>query len=250
MLCHGCGNEIETGSKCPICADNAVRRKSREVERDAHTTTFCHGCGNTILGSVPCEICANAAPKPKAAETRTQLCPGCGNEVEDIHACPICQTGHGRRRALRSACNRILCLNCAIPMEDQDWDGVPVRICSGCQAAFFPPKALERIFDKLRDATEDLDWNEVVKELRDPRKASGLSKKDVRYRNCPDCDQPMSRVNYGNTSGIMLERCGKHGTWVEQHVFADVSDWISRGGDQLTHQARLRRDHNAPRFGR
>ena len=122
-----------------------------------------------------------------ASESAAGLCPGCGNDVEDIHDCPICQTGRGRRRAPRSACNRILCLNCTLPMEDQDWDGVPVRICDSCQAALFPPKALEQILDKLRETTEELDYADVVKDLQAAREARGTVK-DVRYRNCPDCN--------------------------------------------------------------
>ena len=60
----------------------------------------------------------------------------------------------------------------------------------------------------------------------------------------------MSRVNYDSTSGIMLEHCGNHGTWVEQRAFSELSDWITRGGDQLAERARQRQGYNAPRFGR
>jgi len=256
MLCTGCGNEIDDGVECPMCADKLARRESREQEREQEvevepqelTTSFCQKCGNSVYGDGPCEICS-AAYVQDANDASAGLCPGCGNEVEDIHDCPICQTGHGRRRAPRSACNRILCINCTLPMDDQDWDGVPVRICDSCQAALFPPKALEQILDKLRETTEKLDYADVVKDLQAARDARGTVK-DVRYRNCPDCNKPMSRVNYDKTSGIMLEHCGHHGTWVEQRAFTELSDWITRGGDQLAERARQRQGYNAPRFGR
>jgi Zn-finger nucleic acid-binding protein len=169
--------------------------------------------------------------------------------VENARECPICEAGRGGKRPPDEDSGEVLCLNCELPLETQDWEGVTVHMCTSCQATLFPPRALESVLDKLRDATEQLDFEEVVKELRDPRAGRKLAK-SVRYRTCPQCRGPMSRRNYGETSGIILEVCNAHGSWVEQQSFAELSDWISRGGDQLSWRARHRQGYEGPRFGR
>src|SRR5581483_9598069 len=35
------------------------------------------------------------------------------------------------------------------------------------------------------------------------------------YRNCPDCITIMNRVQFGQTSGIILDICGKDGVWFD-----------------------------------
>ena len=49
----------------------------------------------------------------------------------------------------------------------------------------------------------------------------------------------MVRRNYANASGVIIDLCGEHGHLVDQNAFSDLSDWISRGGDQIA--ARRRR---------
>jgi len=257
MLCPGCGNEIDETQACPICTNQAAPRpkKTRSAREPMFTadsetaTSFCNGCGNTIYGTGPCEICDSSAAPRARRPGETQLCVDCGNEVADAHDCPICNNGRGGGRAKRGTFGVPVCLNCDEMMAEESWDGVAVHMCISCQAVLFPPRALEAILDKLRDATEDLDFTEVLSELRNldaPRRFE----KSIRYRDCPVCDEMMTRVNYGKASGIIVEQCTRHGIWLEQRTFAELTDWISRGGDQLTRRAETRNSYEGPRFQR
>jgi len=231
MLCPGCGNEIEAGQECPVCAD---RRERKKLDIDHVETSLCPGCGNTLYGAGPCPVCnSDRAPRRRSPARRT-LCTGCGNEIEIGEECVICASGRGgrpKRKPVR-ADGAILCISCEVPMEEQDWDGVAVRVCPGCQAMLFPPSALERVLNKLREATEPIDYVEVVREFKDRYKTRRIAG-TVRYKHCPVCDEMMVRRNYSGASGIVLDWCGDHGHWVDQNSFAELSDWITRGGDQI-----------------
>ncbi|MHC4939604.1 MAG: TFIIB-type zinc ribbon-containing protein [Planctomycetota bacterium] len=229
MLCFGCGNEIDAGQECLVCANQRERRNS-DFER--LETSLCPGCGNTIYGVGPCTVCnADRAPRRRGTQ-RHVLCPGCGNEINAGEQCAICASGRGGKRRRKGPEGVPLCLACEDPLEEQDWDGIAVHMCPGCQAMLFPPSALERVLNKLRDATEHIDFVEVIREFKDRYKTRRVAK-TVRYKHCPVCDEMMVRRNYAGASGIILDVCGDHGHWVDQNAFSELSDWVTRGGDQL-----------------
>ena len=51
----------------------------------------------------------------------------------------------------------------------------------------------------------------------------------VRYIKCPHCQQVMNRMNFGKTSGIMLDACKAHGTWFDRAELGDVLAAVEHG---------------------
>jgi len=233
MLCPGCGNEIEAGEECPICATGRARR--RAARRDDEMR-LCPGCGNTIYGAGACTICeSDHAPRRRhhQQQERTTLCVQCGNEMVEGEECPVCASGRGGKQKHRyRPGDLVLCTACNVPLTQQDWDGVNVMSCPSCQGMLFPPNALESVLNKLRETADPLDYAEVLKEFRDRYKTRRTTT-NVRYKLCPICREAMVRRNYAGASGIVIDACGDHGHWVDQNSFAELSEWISKGGDQL-----------------
>jgi Zn-finger nucleic acid-binding protein len=159
--------------------------------------------------------------------------------VADVHHCPICTAGRGSGKRAAPAASKPACPNCADPLEGQDWDGIAVLMCPTCQGALFPIGGLEKTLDKLREAKEETKLAEVLREFKDRhhRKLAAA----VRYKTCPACAGPMTRRNYMDVSGVIVDVCGKHGTWVDQAAFGDLAAFISRGGDVLAARNPLRR---------
>ncbi len=60
----------------------------------------------------------------------------------------------------------------------------------------------------------------------------------MRYKSCPECGTVMTRLNYAGSSGIILDVCGHHGTWVDQSAFGSLTDFVSRGGDLIRQRRR------------
>ena len=223
ILCPECGNQVEADRECPVCADARERRKAK---REVDETHFCRSCGNTFHGTGACPICnaGRAIRKRKRA-----LCTRCGNEVDDTSHCPVCAANRASKRPVRRDGGEPFCPQCELPLEAQDWDGVPAHICGQCNGVLFPGSGLERTLDKLRSAEPD------------PQSAVAVFQKllrralppAVRYKPCPVCNVSMTRRNYAGTSGIILDICPQHGTWIEQRAFGDLSEFVGSGADKI-----------------
>jgi Zn-finger nucleic acid-binding protein len=61
---------------------------------------------------------------------------------------------------------------------------------------------------------------------------------DVRYGWCPHCGQVMTRTVFGRRSGIVVDVCREHGTWLDHGELDCVLTFVRSGG--------LQRDRPAP----
>lgn len=52
----------------------------------------------------------------------------------------------------------------------------------------------------------------------------------VRYRPCPECAKVMNRVNFAKSSGIVLDVCRQHGTWLDAHELRRLLEFLRSGG--------------------
>lgn len=125
----------------------------------------------------------------------------------------------------------------------------PIRIerCESCLGHFFNPGELEALLEqktnplvwldrqRLHEISENFGWNH-----------------EVVYLQCPMCRERMSHVNFGGESGVILDRCGAHGVWVEGGELRRLLEWWRAGGKHL-HQAheqekaaRLKAMHHRP----
>src|SRR3990172_1667140 len=50
------------------------------------------------------------------------------------------------------------------------------------------------------------------------------------YRRCPACRTVMSRVNFGKKSGVFLDVCPRHGTWLDRDELLRVIAFVEKGG--------------------
>ncbi|MHC4938167.1 MAG: zf-TFIIB domain-containing protein [Planctomycetota bacterium] len=168
------------------------------------------------------------------------LCSNCGNEVLDPNHCPICQAGRGlkRRKAAVSVC---ACPRCGDPLSDQDLEGATALMCGTCHGMFFPGEALEVVLNKLRATCDPTDVDSALRDFKDRFRRE--LPKNVRYKLCPVCEEPMIRRNYGTVSGVIIDVCYEHGTWADETAFAELASFIVRGGDLVAdkaHEARAR----------
>ena len=71
-------------------------------------------------------------------------------------------------------------------------------------------------------------------------------KDPVRYRPCPSCQLLMNRKNFGGASGIIVDVCGRHGTFFDAGELPRVLEFVRRGG---LAQARAVLENNGPGVG-
>jgi Zn-finger nucleic acid-binding protein len=172
------------------------------------------------------------------------ICMKCGNELLGYEECAVCAAGRGGVKLAptdavdprRPHIQRCRCPYCENYMKTEDWEGIHVLSCPECRGTFFPDNALESVLNNLRAGAETLEVSAVLADFK--KRFTRKLPPSVRYRNCPVCEDPMKRHNYGTVSGVIVHVCGDHGTFVNEMEFANLADFIVRGGDQLADRAR------------
>ena len=56
------------------------------------------------------------------------------------------------------------------------------------------------------------------------------TRQSVRYRKCPECDGFMNRRNYQKSSGVIIDVCKAHGTWLDADELEQIAGFILNGG--------------------
>ena len=126
------------------------------------------------------------------------------------------------------------CPCCEVPLEVIAFDTRPelrVERCGTCHGMFFNPGELEVL---LEAQTNPLVWLDPV-QLQQIATDYGYTH-EVIYRRCPMCAERMSHLNFGGQSGVILDRCGTHGVWVEGGELRRLTEWWRAGGKHLHQQ--------------
>ena len=72
-----------------------------------------------------------------------------------------------------------------------------------------------------------------------PRRTAQVRETKVAYRRCPQCDQAMHRKNFGRRSGVILDWCGDHGTWLDAKELEQVAQFVLSGALAESERQRL-----------
>ena len=59
---------------------------------------------------------------------------------------------------------------------------------------------------------------------------------EVIYLKCPFCSERMSRINFGGSSGVILDHCGIHGVWLQNIELRRLLEWWHAGGKLIYQQ--------------
>ena len=105
----------------------------------------------------------------------------------------------------------------------------PLTECSGCDGVWVEADAFERLCAERDAQSAVLHQFPSAKPARPDR---------VRYRPCVRCGKMMNRVNFGRISGIIVDVCKGHGTFVDPGELHRIVEFIAAGGLE---RARVRR---------
>lgn len=175
--------------------------------------------------SLHCPNCG-AAAEPDAGRCRycqarlaTVSCPECFALLFDGAAfCPHCgarrtRAESGKADARCPACNELLR---SVTVGD-----TPLLECAKCDGLWIDAELFERLCaDRAAQA--------AVLHRAAGQKQAGEQK--VRYRRCPRCAKMMNRVNFGRLSGIVVDACRAHGTFLDAGELHQIVSFIQDGG--------------------
>jgi Zn-finger nucleic acid-binding protein len=167
-------------------------------------------------------------------------CINCGGALEGVMTfCPYC--GVRQDIDLRQVHFRDLgsdgsmaCPSCESTLSLIEFDaGVPVRVerCAACHGMFFNPGELEALLDAQ---TNPLVWLDQV-QMTQIAEDYGFTH-EVVYRKCPTCSERMNHINFAGRSGVIIDRCGTHGVWLEGGEVRRLTEWWRAGGKLVFQQ--------------
>jgi Zn-finger nucleic acid-binding protein len=174
---------------------------------------------------------ATAASKAKADRIAAAL----AGLLEDVPAAPE-YSGNDPYRGAElppkpaARAVELACPNCRGAMEIADERGVEIHRCTSCWGLWLDPGELDEL------VTAPLDPQPDVAALREEMRKVAPPVGEVRYRMCPRCREPMNRRNYGSVSGVVIDECSRHGSYLDAQEFDAIETFIRMGGLALQRQ--------------
>jgi len=186
----------------------------------------CPQCAGAVqLGARACEFCS--------AALMVKACPRCfGKMFHGAKHCSHCGTVVDIPVAAGADGNAVprVCPRC--PRRSQLVghlvDGCLLDGCDACGGVFVDNTTLERVIDTRRQSS-------AMDAMGMPRRITGVTPVQgvptgPMYIACPDCGALMTRRNFGRSSGILIDVCAHHGTWLDADELPRIIEFVSDGG--------------------
>jgi Zn-finger nucleic acid-binding protein len=175
--------------------------------------------------SLHCPNCgASADPDARRcpfckARLATVSCPSCFALMFDgAKFCPTC--GARRSRAAEEDANA-RCPGCKAQLQRLQLGATPLLECATCDGVWMDAAVFEQLCaDKESQAAV----------LHKFRGAATPGAGRVKYRPCARCGKMMNRVNFGRMSGVVVDVCKGHGTYLDPGELHQIVTFIQAGG--------------------
>lgn len=115
-----------------------------------------------------------------------------------------------------------------------------IERCEQCLGLFFDHGELEALLDAT--VTKVFAVNSARLERIN---VAGSKEHAVSYVKCPVCGNFMNRVNFGAKSGVIVDRCREHGSWLDGGELRQLCEWTKAGGKILDQQRREQKEKEA-----
>ena len=173
-----------------------------------------------MLTLVKCQNCGGRL------EGAMKFCPYCGVRPDiDLRQVNFRDLGH-------NAAMPCPCCKSALDVIEFDFQPpVTIERCTTCHGLFFNPGELELILEAQVNPVIWLDLQQLGE--FDAIHAQNLP---PRYRKCPSCDERMSQTVFGGRSGVIIDRCGTHGLWLDGGDLHRITEWWRAGGKLIYQQ--------------
>ena len=184
--------------------------------------------------SLHCPNCG-AAAEPDArrcpyckARLATVSCPSCFALIFDgARFCPKC--GAQRTRAEQAGASA-KCPACRGDLQHVALGTTSLLECAACDGVW----ADAEVFEQLCASKEA-----QAAVLHRYREKGPTQVERVRYRKCVRCGKMMNRVNFGRSSGTVVDVCKGHGTYLDAGELHQIVAFIHGGGLEQARQRQI-----------
>ena len=211
-----CGQAIDTRPQPSI--DAAIHR--------------CGSCGAAVQADAPtCSYCSSEIVRDP--DKLSLICPECfARTADDSRFCTACGVAF-RPEPVRIDGHEFPCPVCTALMPPRQVGGVGLNECLSCHGLWVPGDGFDALVSRAIEARRQAGPAEL--QTLDPRvRGSNPAAQRIQYRKCPECDGFMQRRNYRKTSGVIVDRCNAHGTWLDADELEQIAGYLLTGGRPST----------------
>lgn len=222
-----CGQVLE--AKAPAAAVDAA------VER-------CSACGAIAKpGEELCAFCGSGIVPSAAVDPGGLICPECfARNHDDARFCAGCGVAFAPMSIPGDAEAVVDCPCCDRPLHAREAGGIIVQECGKCQGVWAPLDRFRSIVERAAETARD---RLAAGEIAAPRVEGGNPiSSQVEYRRCPVCREQMARRNYQRRSGVIIDQCHEHGTWLDANELERIAGYVLSGRAQKVSDAEADRE--------
>jgi len=149
---------------------------------------------------------------------QTKPCEHCEKDINlKYRSCQFCG---GQQNELSTSLSPT-CPRCETALKVYISDGEEYDICPECGGIWLDK-------DEFYRATRERTVNKKVGNHSEYKKSP--LKGNVDYVPCVRCGNLMNRRNFGRISGVIIDRCSKHGVWLDSGELEKIQHFIADGG--------------------
>jgi Zn-finger nucleic acid-binding protein len=158
-------------------------------------------------------------------------CQNCGAPLDGI-VCSFCgarnEVDLKKRYEVFKESERV-CPNCEIFLDTITIDEkkeLYIEQCKHCYGIFLDYGELEALMEREIVKNDKHEFVKVRQILDNPI----VREKEIKYKKCPECKTMMSRLNYKQQSGVIIDRCAKCGYWLDSGELRQMMEWAKLSG--------------------
>jgi Zn-finger nucleic acid-binding protein len=230
VACSSCHTQYDVTD---VSLEKVPCRCGAEIENVDHEAVDakihrCGSCGAIVAAEADgCEYCGSAIEQDPGE--LSLICPECfARCAEQARFCTACGVGF-QPQAVRVEGYELPCPDCDVLMPAHQVGGVGVNECRSCNGLWVPEDGFDLLLSRAIDARKNLDLAQQI--AVSPRvKGANPADQGVRYRKCPECMGFMRRRNYRKSSGVIIDVCNRHGTWLDADELEQIAGFVLSGG--------------------
>jgi len=243
---------------CPEC------HAQYDLSARAEGGTFACRCGKSLEARAPKAVADAAAERCGAcgaiAQSGAEICSFCGSGIvpsvdpgglicpecfarnlDDARFCAACGVGFTPQAIpVDEAVPAIQCPCCERAMNPREVGGLVVHECGKCHGLWAPQDRFTSLIDR---AAETAATRAGAGDPAAPRVDGGRpNESKVEYRRCPVCSVWMARRNHQRRSGVIVDQCHVHGTWLDAGELERIAGFVLSGRAQRVADAESDRE--------
>lgn len=229
VACSNCHTQYDVADRAPDstfdCRCGAELRVVA-LKGDDAPVQRCSACGALAQEEHEnCGYCGSAIVH--IGDRGSLICPECfARNADDARFCLACGIGFDPEPIV-SQKTELECPVCARCMATRIVGGLEIQECEKCHGLWAPEGRFEALVDR---ATATVREKSAAGEAPRPRVEGGNpTDAKIEYRRCPECEALMARRNFRKRSGVIVDQCHVHGTWLDAHELERIAGFVLSG---------------------